>query len=92
MAEKVEPHPKMSGMGARIRMIRESKHLSQTDLADLAGMSQGAISAYERDAVDGVPLAHVMRIADALETTVQWIAYGEAISGPTAKRYRRRSE
>lgn len=69
-------------------MLRESKGMTQTRLAELAKITQGAVSAYERDAVDGVPLAQIMRIVDALETTIQWVAYGEPVSDNVAKRYR----
>lgn len=89
MADKVEAHPKMAQMGNRIRMLRETLGMTQAQLAQLCQLSQGALSAYERNKVSGIPLASVMRLADALQTTIQWLAYGEAVPDRIAGRYRR---
>jgi transcriptional regulator with XRE-family HTH domain len=93
MAELVEPHPKMEKMGERLAMMREDRKLTQEQLAEKAGVSQGAISAYERGERPGIPLAIVMRLVDALDTTIQYIAYGEPLRpAQTKQRYRSKSE
>lgn len=79
MAERIEPHDDMAGLGARIMLLRKSKKWSQHELAERSGVSQGAISFYERDKSPGLPLAHAMRLADALGVPLQLLAYGKTV-------------
>lgn len=73
---KVEIHPDMEELGERLRMLREMKDWTQGDLAEASGVEQSSISNYEAGKRAGVPLAHVMRLADALGTPLQFLAYG----------------
>lgn len=77
----------MKGLGTRIKMIRASKGWTQERLAEEAQVSQGSVSAYERDDRSGIPLAHVMRIADALTVPLQFLAYGSEVSPSVASLY-----
>lgn len=73
----MEIHPDMKGMGERIRMMREDvRGWTQSDLAERSGVDQPNISNYEGERRAGVPLAHVMRLADALGVPIQFLAYG----------------
>ena len=53
----------------RLASIRKSKGLSQTDLAEMAGVEQPTISRIERG-YDGVTLRILRQLADALGITV----------------------
>ncbi len=79
----------MSGMGARLHMLRIQKKWSQKRLEEESGVSQGAISLYENDSRPGVPLAHVMRLADALDVPLQLLAYGERYEDSAKNRRKR---
>ena len=53
-------------IGGKVRQYRYVKHLSQSDLAEKAGVSQSAISSLESDkSIPGSLMLH--QIADALE-------------------------
>lgn len=51
-----------------LKELREAKGLSQTRLAELSGVPQQVISAYERGAKDwkNMPLERAIALADAL--------------------------
>lgn len=53
------------GIGDRIRFFRKKKDLNQEELAQIVGVSQDAISSYERGKNDP-PLATIAKIATAL--------------------------
>lgn len=57
--------------GRRIRDARHHRGLTQTQLAELAGVSQSLISALELGITAGVRDATKVRIAAALEIPVQ---------------------
>ena len=48
-----------------LRVARAFKGLSQTELAELSGVSEGSIRAYESDRVE-MGLGNACRLADAL--------------------------
>jgi putative transcriptional regulator len=59
----------MSPFGANVKTKRLQKKLSQEQLAEAAGVSQGAI--WKIESGNGLPsLSIAFRIADALDTTV----------------------
>ena len=59
----------MSPFGANVKMKRLEKKLSQEQLAEAAGVSQGAI--WKIESGNGLPsLPIAFQIADALDTTV----------------------
>jgi transcriptional regulator with XRE-family HTH domain len=51
--------------GAKIRLIRESRNLTQDDLAQLAGVSKQAVSYWEQDGVKSFRVLN--RIAELLQ-------------------------
>ena len=50
--------------------------LTQQQVARRAGVSQATISDYENDKIAGHRASELMRIAAALETTVDYLAHG----------------
>lgn len=47
----------MNDFAKRLRELREQKGLTQTELADIVGVTWSAISKYERGVVDNLPYA-----------------------------------
>lgn len=68
----------MSSLGHRIRILRELKHMSQTELAEQIGVKFSAISKYERGAVDNLPAYRIKRLASVLDTTPEYLLEGRA--------------
>lgn len=59
--------------GERIRELRMSKNISQTELADMIGQSKQTVYKYETNIVTNIPSDVVERIAIALGTTPSYI-------------------
>lgn len=76
----------MEGFGERLKMLREARGLSQSELAELSGVEQPTISNYETGKRTGIPLAHAMRLADALGFPLQFLAYGREWRKPEHSR------
>ena len=67
----------MKGLGKRIQELRKKAGLSQTELATKTGISYPQMSRYEIKGVQ--PPADVLkRIADVLDTSVDYLIYGNA--------------
>lgn len=64
----------MGTIGSRIRDVRESKKLTQTQLAKLAGVSQGTIGNSESGLRDRP--RELLKIATALGVNPQWLEDG----------------
>lgn len=56
----------------RLRELRESRGLRQRELAEILKISQTVYSRYERGA-QGMPLNHLMTLADFYETSTDYI-------------------
>ena len=65
-------------MGKRIREIRESKHMTQAALSELAGIEPSNLSHIERAATK-VSLPTLMNIANALEVSLDELVCGSLI-------------
>jgi transcriptional regulator with XRE-family HTH domain len=63
-------------VAASIRAVRRTRHLSQHDLGDLAGVSASAISQVER-AERGLSLATLVRLSAALGVTIDDLLRGK---------------
>lgn len=62
----------MSDLGARLRKARENKNLTQQQVADKFGVSNGAISGYERNYRD--PDSDTLaQLADLYEVSLDWL-------------------
>lgn len=60
----------------RLKMAREKAGLKQNELADMCGMSQGAISKIERRDQKDISFNYLSRIARALQCDRDWLFYG----------------
>lgn len=63
--------------GARLKLARELKQLSQGDLATKTGISKGAISMSERN-VTAITIDNLAKICKALQVSADYIVFGEA--------------
>ena len=68
-------------IGHNIRKEREACGLSQKELAKAVGISVEAISKYESDPKDGIPLIVLKKIAKVLRTTVNHIVFNSDEDG-----------
>lgn len=66
----------MDTLGQRIIELRKKKGLSQTDLAKIVGLSYAQIGRYETKGTQP-PAEALKKIADALDTTVDYLVYGD---------------
>lgn len=65
-------------IGKRIALARnEAGGMTQRELADLIGVTERSVSAYERGEV--VPFRFIRKLEDALAKPAAWFLYGEEI-------------
>lgn len=62
-------------MGSKVREFREKRKMSQEELAEKSGVSRGTISAIETGRSENVNSKTLLRIAEALDTTVDQIFF-----------------
>ena len=62
-------------MGYRIKEVREARRMSQSELAEKAGVSRGIIWALETDPDAVTTTKTLLKIAKALETSVDEIFF-----------------
>ncbi|MGC9640929.1 UNVERIFIED_CONTAM: XRE family transcriptional regulator [Acinetobacter pittii] len=77
----------MSTIGIRIKKLRKDKKLTQKELAKIAGVSDAAVTLWEKD-VNIPKLESLKIIATALDTTIDYIMYGKSDTSDTVKDYR----
>lgn len=63
-------------IGERIIELRKEKELSQGQLADMIGVSRQAVSKWENDTASPDTLK-LIRLADALDTEIEYLATGK---------------
>lgn len=63
-------------IGHRIKIRRESLNLSQKDLADMIDVPEEAISKYESDPQEDIPLIIIKKIAKKLRVSNNYIIWG----------------
>lgn len=63
-------------VGYRIRLLREGKGMSQSELADKIGVKCSAVSKYERGAIENLPSYRIRKLADVLDTTPEYLLDG----------------
>jgi transcriptional regulator with XRE-family HTH domain len=68
-ARQPAKHPALRKLGARIRELRERRHLSQESLADIAAVGRSYMSGIERG-VRNCSTLHLVKIAKALRVPV----------------------
>ena len=71
-------------IGRRIKEIREKNHISQEKLAELSGVTNTTISAYENHKKH-IGLANLASIAKGLNVTIDVLYYGTEEEAPIGK-------
>jgi transcriptional regulator with XRE-family HTH domain len=66
----------METMGDRIKMLRQSKGLNQSQLADAVGVSREAVSQWENGATENIKLQPFLRLYAILGTSPEYLVYG----------------
>lgn len=76
----------MQTMGDRIRLLREAKGWSQAHLADLVGVTAGAISQWETGLTKNVKLETFLTLCSELGTNPHYLIFGPSTPGHPTKR------
>lgn len=63
-------------MGDRIKLLRQAKGLSQSQLADRVGVTGGAISQWENGATKNIKLQTFLALCEELGTTPHYLIFG----------------
>lgn len=66
-------------MGYKIKEIREAKKMTQEELSEKSGVSRGTISALENGLVRNTTSKTLLKLAQALDTTVDRIFFAESV-------------
>jgi transcriptional regulator with XRE-family HTH domain len=77
---ELEPAPTAARLGAALRAVRIQRHLSQGELAELAGVSASAISQAERGR-RGLALQTLLDLTSRLDMTIDELLRGEIALG-----------
>lgn len=70
-----QTHERRNKMGYCIKKTREAKNMTQEELAEKSGVSRGTISALENGTMRTTTTKTLVKIAQALETTVDKIFF-----------------
>ena len=76
---------RMESMGDRIKMLRESRGLTQTDLGRLVGVSRAAVAQWENDSVQNIRLPTFLALLEALAADPIWLVHGTTERKPARK-------
>lgn len=84
----------METMGQRIKRLREARGWTQSQLAELTGVTVSAVSQWELDQTENVKLVPFLRLSKVLETDPHYLVFGpergaEELSKPVLVRPRR---
>lgn len=66
-------------MGAKIKEYRESVGMTQEELAEKSGVSRGTISALENGTARATMTTTLIKLAEALGTTVERIFFADSV-------------
>lgn len=66
-------------MGYKIREIREQKNMTQEELAEKSGVSRVTISMLENQIDRATSTKTLLKIAEALDTTVDQIFFSQTV-------------
>jgi transcriptional regulator with XRE-family HTH domain len=69
---------KTDTVGARIRQLRNTRDLTQDELASACGVSRSAVAQWETDRA-GQLRGNISRIATALGASVEYLLHGETL-------------
>ena len=65
----------MSGLGQRIKVTRQAKHLTRSELAEAIGVPAKVIADYEHNKVKGHRMCILVNIANALDTYLDYFMW-----------------
>lgn len=66
-------------MGHKLKEFRKKRKMSQEELAARSGVSRQTISSIENDGAEAATTKTLVKIADALGTTVGDLFFGESV-------------
>lgn len=66
-------------MGYKIREVRESQKMTQEELSEKSGVSRGTISALENGSVRTTTTKTLVKLARALNVSVDQIFFAESV-------------
>lgn len=72
----------METMGERIKRLRESRGLSQTELGKRLGVTHAAVSHWERGKIGSIRLQTFLALCELFYTDPHYLIYGEARRRP----------
>ena len=78
----------MQTMGDRIKLLREAKGLTQSELGKLCGVSKSAVSQWEDGSTANIKLSYFMRLIEVLGTDPKYLIWGGGSRG-ISRRIRR---
>ena len=67
------------GMGTRIRQEREALGLTQSEVGAAAGVTKGAVSAWENGNTKNLRVENLFAVADKLKVRARWLALGTGL-------------
>ena len=66
-------------MGTRIRQEREALGLTQSEVGAAAGVTKGAVSAWESGNTKNLRVENLFAVADKLKVSARWLALGTGL-------------
>lgn len=66
-------------MGYKIKELREARKMSQEELSEKSGVSRGTISALENGSARNTTSKTLLKLAQALNTSVDQIFFAESV-------------
>lgn len=66
-------HDSANITGTRIKELRKKMHLTQEDLGNVLGIKKAAVQKYEKGTVKNIKRATLIKLADYLGTTVEYL-------------------
>lgn len=72
----------METMGQRIKRMRDQRGWTQTQLAELVGVTVSAVSQWELDQTENVKLLPFLRLARLFETDPHYLVFGSGRGVP----------
>lgn len=76
MKKQSQPNHGLSVLADRIRLARQRTGLSQAELSEQAGVTPSAVAQWENPRGTQPGLTHLVRIAAAMNVTLDWLVTG----------------
>jgi DNA-binding XRE family transcriptional regulator len=75
----------METMADRIKMLREARGWSQVKLAELVGVTSGAVSQWESGLTENIKLKTFLKLCEALGTDTHYLIFGPERQAPASR-------